>query len=84
VLISKGNLPNNNTQLATLKSDPATKVTATAAQSSWFVPTAPGWGTVEKQQILQDMLQSIGTGRQSVKAAAAAADTAIDKVINNG
>jgi N,N'-diacetylchitobiose transport system substrate-binding protein len=84
VLISKGNLPNNNTQLATLKSDPATKVTATAAQSSWFVPTAPGWGTVEKQQILQDMLQSIGTGRQSVKAAAASADTAIDKVINNG
>ncbi|WP_033320049.1 extracellular solute-binding protein [Streptomyces yerevanensis] len=81
-LIEKGNLPNNKTDLATLKSDPATVVPATAAESNWFVPMAPGWGQVEKAQILQTMLQDIGTGKKSVEAAAKEADAAIDKVIN--
>ncbi|MGQ4431905.1 MULTISPECIES: extracellular solute-binding protein [unclassified Streptomyces] len=81
-LMAKGNLPNNKTDLATLKSDPATEVPATAAESNWFVPMAPGWGQVEKAQVLQTMLQNIGTGKQSVEAAAKAADSAIDKVIN--
>ncbi|OIJ87543.1 extracellular solute-binding protein [Streptomyces colonosanans] len=81
-LMAKGNLPNNKTDLATLKKDPATEVPATAAESNWFVPMAPGWGQVEKAQILQTMLQEIGTGKKSVEAAAKDADTAIDKVIN--
>ncbi|KAB1147555.1 extracellular solute-binding protein [Streptomyces luteolifulvus] len=81
-LIGKGNLPNNKTDLAPLKNDPATAVPATAAESSWFVPMAPGWGKVEKAQILQTMLQDIGTGKKSVEAAAKAADAAIDEVIN--
>ncbi|ANH93357.1 MULTISPECIES: extracellular solute-binding protein [unclassified Streptomyces] len=81
-LIAKGNLPNNKTDLATLKSDPKTAVPATAAESSWFVPMAPGWGQVEKAQVLQTMLQSIGTGKKSVEDAAKEADAAIDKVIN--
>ncbi|MFJ8632595.1 extracellular solute-binding protein [Streptomyces sp. NPDC093568] len=81
-LMAKGNLPNNKTDLATLKNDPATAVPATAAESNWFVPMAPGWGQVEKAQILQTMLQSIGTGKKSVEEAAKEADTAIDKVIN--
>ncbi|MFF0009050.1 extracellular solute-binding protein [Streptomyces tibetensis] len=81
-LMAKGNLPNNKTDLATLKNDPKTAVPATAAESNWFVPMAPGWGQVEKAQILQTMLQSIGTGRKSVEAAAKDADAAIDKVIN--
>ena len=81
-LIAKGNLPNNKTDLAGLKSDPATAVPATAAESNWFVPMAPGWGQVEKAQILQTMLQSIGTGKETVEAAAKEADAAIDKVIN--
>ena len=81
-LMAKGNLPNNKTDLATLKNDPKTVVPATAAESNWFVPMAPGWGQVEKAQILQTMLQSIGTGKKSVEAAAQDADAAIDKVIN--
>ncbi|MFE8016003.1 extracellular solute-binding protein [Streptomyces antibioticus] len=81
-LMGKGNLPNNLTDLASLKSDPATVVPATAAESSWFVPMAPGWGQVEKAQVLQTMLQSIGTGKKSVEDAAKEADAAIDKVIN--
>ncbi|KUO11654.1 extracellular solute-binding protein [Streptomyces sp. DSM 15324] len=82
-LMAKGNLPNNKTDLATLKNDPATAVPATAAESNWFVPMAPGWGQVEKAQVLQNMLQSIGTGKKSVEDAAKEADAAIDKVINN-
>ena len=81
-LMAKGNLPNNKTDLATLKNDPATAVPATAAESNWFVPMAPGWGQVEKAQILQTMLQDIGTGKKSVEDAAKEADAAIDKVIN--
>ncbi|MDW4907579.1 extracellular solute-binding protein [Streptomyces sp. ADMS] len=81
-LMAKGNLPNNKTDLATLKSDPATAVPATAAESNWFVPMAPGWGQVEKAQILQTMLQSIGTGKKTVEEAAKEADAAIDEVIN--
>ncbi|MFE0103956.1 extracellular solute-binding protein [Streptomyces sp. NPDC059009] len=81
-LMAKGNLPNNKKDLATLKDDPKTVVPATAAERSWFVPMAPGWGQVEKAQTLQTMLQSIGTGKKSVEAAAKDADAAIDKVIN--
>ncbi|NNJ04265.1 extracellular solute-binding protein [Streptomyces sp. PKU-MA01144] len=81
-LIAKGNLPNNKTDLAPLKGDPKTAVPATAAESSWFVPMAPGWGQVEKAQILKTMLQEIGTGKKPVEEAAKAADEAIDKVIN--
>ncbi|MEW1774016.1 extracellular solute-binding protein [Streptomyces sp. NPDC086777] len=81
-LMAKGNLPNNKTDLATLKNDPATAVPAEAAESNWFVPMAPGWGQVEKAQVLQTMLQNIGTGKESVEAAAKEADAAIDKVIN--
>ncbi|MFF9621514.1 extracellular solute-binding protein [Streptomyces griseosporeus] len=81
-LMAKGNLPNNKTDLATLKNDPATAVPATAAESNWFVPMAPGWGQVEKAQVLQTMLQNIGTGKKSVEDAAKEADAAIDKVIN--
>ncbi|MEV6398265.1 extracellular solute-binding protein [Streptomyces sp. NPDC051907] len=81
-LLAKGNLPNNKTDLATLKNDPKTVVPATAAESNWFVPMAPGWGQVEKAQTLKTMLQEIGTGKKSVEDAAKDADAAIDKVIN--
>ncbi|MFE9608934.1 extracellular solute-binding protein [Streptomyces sp. NPDC006012] len=81
-LMAKGNLPNNTTDLQTLKKDPATVVPATAAESSWFVPMASGWLQIEKSQVLQTMLQEIGTGKQSVEAAAKTSDAAIDKVIN--
>ncbi|WP_328735174.1 extracellular solute-binding protein [Streptomyces bobili] len=81
-LMAKGNLPNNKTDLATLKNDPKTVVPATAAESNWFVPMAPGWGQVEKAQVLQTMLQSIGTGKKTVEEAAKEADVEIDKVIN--
>ncbi|MFI8522556.1 extracellular solute-binding protein [Streptomyces sp. NPDC085481] len=81
-LVAKGNLPNNKADLAPLKNDPATVVPATAAESSWFVPTAPGWGQVEKAQTLKTMLIEIANGKKSVEQAAKDADASIDKVIN--
>ncbi|GAA1156839.1 N,N'-diacetylchitobiose transport system substrate-binding protein [Kitasatospora gansuensis] len=82
VLIKAGNLPNNKTQLAPLKADPKTAPTATAAEISWFVPTAPGWLQVEKANVLQNALQDIAQGKKTVEAAAKDADTAIDGLIN--
>ncbi|MEV6110332.1 extracellular solute-binding protein [Streptomyces sp. NPDC051940] len=81
-LIGKGNLPNNTTDLAPLKEQDATKVPATAAEKSWFIPTAPGWLTLEKQNVLETMLQDICTGKKSVEDAAKWADDEINKVIN--
>ncbi|WP_280695335.1 extracellular solute-binding protein [Kitasatospora sp. GP82] len=82
-LVKAGNLPNNKTQLAPLKSDPKVGASAEAAELSWFVPTAPGWLQVEKANILQNALQDIAQGKKTVEAAAKDADTAIDAVINN-
>jgi N,N'-diacetylchitobiose transport system substrate-binding protein len=84
-LMAKGNLPNNTTQLVNLQSssNPVESVPATAAAKSWFTPAAPGWDTVESEAILQNMLQSIATGKASVQAAAASADNQINQVINN-
>ena len=51
-------------------------------RSTWFVPTAAGWLTVEKNAILQNMLQDIATGKASIADATKAADTQINAVIN--
>ncbi|MER5635715.1 extracellular solute-binding protein [Kitasatospora sp. NPDC002227] len=82
LLADKDTLPNNLTQLAPLKSKPATAAAANAAVDAWFTPLAPGWGAVEKQNVLVNMLNSI-FGGTSVEAATKAADAQIDQLINN-
>ncbi|AUG79617.1 sugar ABC transporter substrate-binding protein [Kitasatospora sp. MMS16-BH015] len=82
-LIKAGNLPNNKTQLAPLKTDAKVGPSAQAAEISWFVPTAPGWLQVEKANILQNALQDIAQGKKTVEAAVKDVDTQIDAVINN-
>ncbi|AUG79621.1 Sugar transporter [Kitasatospora sp. MMS16-BH015] len=82
VLADKDTLPNNITQLAPLRAKPATAAAANAAADAWFTPLAPGWGAVEKQNVLVDMLNDIFKGA-SVDAATKAADARIDQLINN-
>ncbi|MGK4582925.1 extracellular solute-binding protein [Kitasatospora sp. HPMI-4] len=82
-LIKAGNLPNNKTQLAPLKTDPKVGPSAQSAENNWFVPTAPGWLQVEKANILQNALQDIAQGKKTVEAAAKDIDGQIDAVINN-
>ncbi|MFC4498152.1 MULTISPECIES: extracellular solute-binding protein [Streptomyces] len=82
VLASKNILPNNAKQLAPLKTNPATAPIANAVPDAWFTPIAPGWGAVEKQNILPNMLVSILKGT-SVADATKAADQKIDSLINS-
>ncbi|MFJ9411056.1 extracellular solute-binding protein [Streptomyces sp. NPDC101393] len=81
-LIAADTLPNNTSQLREVAADGVNGPAAQAAERGWVTPLAPGWGAVEKSNILQEMLQDIATGKQSVRAAARAADRRIDAVIN--
>ncbi|MEE1784810.1 extracellular solute-binding protein [Streptomyces sp. SP17BM10] len=81
-LADKDILPNNLTQLNPLKSRPNTAAAANAVPDAWFTPLAPGWGAVEKQKIIPDMLAAILKGK-SVDQATKDADAAIDQLINN-
>ncbi|MFI6110185.1 extracellular solute-binding protein [Kitasatospora sp. NPDC051164] len=80
-LADKDILPNNLTQLNQLKNKPSTAAAANAVPDAWFTPLAPGWGAVEKQKIIPDMLTAILKGK-SVDQATKEADAAIDQLIN--
>nr|WP_234322670.1 extracellular solute-binding protein [Streptomyces sp. NRRL S-350] len=80
-LADKDILPNNLTQLNPLKSKPSTAAAANAVPDAWFTPLAPGWGAVEKQKVIPDMLTAILKGK-SVDQATKEADAAIDQLIN--
>ncbi|WP_354642278.1 extracellular solute-binding protein [Kitasatospora camelliae] len=82
VLADKDTLPNNLTQLAPLRSKPATAAAANAVPDAWFTPLAPGWGAIEKQNVLVTMLGDILKGT-SVAEAAKEADARIDQLIND-
>ncbi|QHC21221.1 extracellular solute-binding protein [Streptomyces sp. GS7] len=81
-LIAADTLPNNTAQLREVAAGGIDGPAAQAAGRGWMTPLAPGWGAVEKSQVLQEMLQDIATGKRSVADAAQAADRRIDAVIN--
>ncbi|MFJ3789144.1 sugar transporter [Kitasatospora sp. NPDC090091] len=75
-------LPNNLTQLGPLKNKPATAAAANAVPDAWFTPLAPGWGAIEKQKVLPDMLTAILKNNKPIDQATKDADAAIDQLIN--
>ncbi|WP_274911597.1 extracellular solute-binding protein [Streptomyces sp. WZ-12] len=81
-LIAADTLPNNTAQLHEVAAGGINGPAARAAEHGWVTPTAPGWGAVEKSNVLPEVLQDIATGKQSVADAARAADRRIDAVIN--
>ena len=82
-MLAKYAMPNNNTLMPTFEAASAgNKVAGEAAASSWFVPNTPAWSNVESQNILQNMLESIATGKATVDAAAKSADTQIAQILN--
>lgn len=81
VLASKNILPNNNKQLEPLKAKPETAPIANAVPDAWFTPIAPGWTSIEKEEVLENMLLAILKG-DSVEKAAKAADDKINELIN--
>ncbi|MFF2809027.1 extracellular solute-binding protein [Streptomyces sp. NPDC058000] len=81
-LIAADTLPNNTAQLREVAAGGVNGPAAQAAENGWVTPLAPGWGAVEKSNVLPEMLQDIATGKQPVADAARAADRRIDAVIN--
>lgn len=81
VLASKNILPNNEKQLEPLKSKPETAAVANAVPDAWFTPIAPGWTSIEKEEVLENMLLEILKGT-SVADAAKKADGKINELIN--
>jgi N,N'-diacetylchitobiose transport system substrate-binding protein len=78
-----GNLPNNKKDLAAVSGGKSVSTQiADQAKASWFVPVAANWADVESSNILQNMLESIATGKASVADAAKSADTQITDILN--
>jgi len=74
-LQAKGNIPNATNLLGN-------SVNERAAQRSWFVPTAKNWVNVENGNVLRTMLARILTGKASIAAATAFADSNIELTLN--
>lgn len=81
VLAEKNILPNNEKQLEPLKAKPETAPIANAVPDAWFTPIAPGWTSIEKEEVLENMLLSILKG-DSVADATKEADAKINELIN--
>ncbi|MEV7279434.1 extracellular solute-binding protein [Streptomyces sp. NPDC093111] len=81
-LIAANTLPNNTGQLADVAAGGINGPAAQAAARGWVTPLAPGWTSVEKSNVLPEMLERIATGKASVADAAREADRRIDEVIN--
>ncbi|MFE7488736.1 extracellular solute-binding protein [Kitasatospora sp. NPDC057965] len=82
-LIEVDTLPNNTVQMAEVAAGgingPAAQAAATGG---WMTPFAPGWTSVEKSNILPEMLERIANNKASVQDAAREADQRINEVIN--
>ena len=78
---ASGTIPALKSVLAQVEGSDAAVAQATAAQNSRFVPTSEKWAGVEAANILPDMLTEIAQGGD-IAAAAAAADAAIEEMLN--
>jgi len=81
-IVKTGNLPNTTSLLHLVKGTPGSQL-AQAAKSTWFVPTAKNWATVESSNVLRTMLTNMLTGKQTVQQAATAASDQITKILNS-
>jgi N,N'-diacetylchitobiose transport system substrate-binding protein len=83
--LAKFAIPNTTALLTVYEQQAqANQSTGEAAKSTWFVPNTPNWANVESGNVLQDMLESIATGKSSIAAAAKSADAKITKILNAG
>jgi N,N'-diacetylchitobiose transport system substrate-binding protein len=81
--LAKFAIPNTTSLLSVYeKQSQANQSTGEAAKNTWFVPNTPNWANVESGNILQNMLESIATGKASIAAATKTADGQIDKTLN--
>jgi N,N'-diacetylchitobiose transport system substrate-binding protein len=82
-MLAKFAIPNNTSLLPVYeKGSQANQSTGEAAKDTWFVPNTPTWANVEAGNVLQNMLESIATGKSSIAAATKSADEQITKILN--
>jgi len=83
-LLAKYAIPNTTNLLSVYeKQSQANQSTGEAAKDTWFVPNTANWANVESNNILQDMLESIATGKASIADAAKTADAKIASTLNS-
>jgi N,N'-diacetylchitobiose transport system substrate-binding protein len=81
--LAKFAIPNTTSLLKVYEAaDTANKATGEAAQNTWFVPNTPNWANVESGNVLQNMLESIATGKSSVADAAKKTNDQIASTLN--
>jgi N,N'-diacetylchitobiose transport system substrate-binding protein len=81
--LAKYAIPNTTSLLTAYEQgSAANKAAGEAAAQTWVTPTSPNWANVESANILQNMLENIATGKQSISTATKAADKQIDKTLN--
>ena len=82
-MLAKFAIPNSTSLLSVYeKGSQANQSTGEAAKNTWFVPNTPTWANVEAGNVLQNMLESIATGKSSIAAATKSADEQITKTLN--
>ncbi|MDQ1722839.1 MAG: N,N-diacetylchitobiose transport system substrate-binding protein [Pseudonocardiales bacterium] len=83
--LAKFAIPNATSLLSVYEAaGSANKSTGEAAKNTWFVPNTPNWANVESGNVLQNMLESIASGKSSVADASKAADAQIATILNAG
>jgi N,N'-diacetylchitobiose transport system substrate-binding protein len=81
--LAKFAIPNTTKLLSVYeKQSQANQSTGEAAKNTWFVPNTPNWANVEGTNILQNMLESIATGKSTIADATKAADAKIASTLN--
>lgn len=83
--LAKFAIPNTTSLLSVYEGQSeANKSAGEAAKDTWFVPNTPNWANVESGNVLQNMLESIATGKSSISDATKAADQKIATILNAG
>ena len=78
-------IPNTTSLLSVYEAaGQANQSTGEAAKETWFVPNTPNWANVETGNVLQNMLESIATGKSTIPGATKSADGQIATTLNAG
>jgi len=83
-LAKAGAIPNTTSLLSAFESggDADAAMGPAVQNGSWVTPASTNWGNVEAQHVLENMLQSIATGKATTAAAAATADQQLNQILN--
>jgi N,N'-diacetylchitobiose transport system substrate-binding protein len=83
-LAKAGAIPNTTSLLSTFEAggDADAAMGPAVQNGSWVTPASTNWGNVEAQHVLENMLQSIATGKATTSAAAATADQQLNQILN--